>query len=54
MDRYFGAFEIVEQTTLGRGVHWGTNVEREMESWSTSRAVEGDAQPALQPAGGFG
>ena len=55
MNRYFGEFEIVEQTTLGRGVHWGTNVEREMESWQEQRAA-GEQPLALefQPAGSFG
>ncbi|WP_374688802.1 S-adenosylmethionine decarboxylase [Promineifilum sp.] len=37
MSRYFGDFEVVEQTTLGRGVHWGTNVEREMEKWAAGK-----------------
>ena len=55
MNRYFGDFEIVEQTTLGRGVHWGTNVEREMESWREQRPeVEQPLIPAFQPAGSFG
>jgi S-adenosylmethionine decarboxylase len=55
MKRYFGEFEVVEQTTLGRGVHWGTNVEREMESWREQRPTAG--QPVMlefQPAGSFG
>ena len=55
MNRYFGEFEVVEQTTLGRGVHWGTNVEREMESWREQRPTAG--QPVMlefQPAGSFG
>ena len=52
MRRYFGEFEVVEQTTLGRGVHWGSNVEREMESWVAAR--EENPAPALQPAGAFG
>lgn len=56
MNRYFGDFEVVEQTTLGRGVHWGTNVEREMEKWANARVDdEQDARlPGLQPAGSFG
>ncbi|CUS03958.2 conserved protein of unknown function [Candidatus Promineifilum breve] len=53
MNRYFGTFEIVEQTTLGRGVHWGSNVEREMESWREQRPESApDAAPALAPVGG--
>ena len=55
MKRYFGEFEVVEQTTLGRGVHWGTNVEREMESWREQRPTA--KQPVMlefQPAGSFG
>ena len=52
MRRYFGEFEVVEQTTLGRGVHWGSNVEREMENWAAAR--EENPAPALQAAGGFG
>jgi len=56
MNRYFGDFEIVEQTTLGRGIHWGTNVEREMETWAAARGAEEQAPMLLelQPAGGFG
>lgn len=55
MSRYFGEFEIIEQTTLGRGVHWGTNVEREMETWRDQRpAVEQPVIEAFQPAGSFG
>ena len=55
MKRYFGEFEVVEQTTLGRGVHWGTNVEREMESWREQRAeVDPAAVMEFQPAGSFG
>ncbi len=55
MNRYFGEFEIVEQTTLGRGVHWGTNVEREMETWRDQRPeVEQPVMAAFQPAGSFG
>jgi len=60
MNRYFGDFEVVEQTTLGRGVHWGTNVEREMETWATARDAQQQATQhdslllELQPAGGFG
>jgi len=56
MNRYFGDFEVVEQTTLGRGVHWGTNVEREMETWSAARGAEEHAPMLLelQPAGAFG
>jgi S-adenosylmethionine decarboxylase len=52
MRRYFGEFEVVEQTTLGRGVHWGSNVEREMENWTAAR--DENPAPALQAAGGFG
>ncbi len=55
MNRYFGEFEVIEQTTLGRGVHWGTNVEREMDTWREQRV---EADPAItrefQPAGSFG
>lgn len=55
MKRYFGEFEIVEQTTLGRGVHWGANVEREMESWRDQRpAVAPAVMIEFQPAGSFG
>ena len=56
MQRYFGEFEVVEQTTLGRGVHWGTNVEREMESWREQRPATVDQPLTLdfQPAGSFG
>ena len=55
MNRYFGEFEVVEQTTLGRGVHWGTNVEREMESWQVQRAAgEQPLTLEFQPAGSFG
>lgn len=55
MKRYFGEFEVVEQTTLGRGVHWGTNVEREMESWREQRpSVEQPLVLEFQPAGSFG
>lgn len=43
MSEYFGEYEVVEQTTLGRGVHWGTDVEREMSQWETKRAVNGQA-----------
>ncbi|HMT20353.1 MAG TPA: S-adenosylmethionine decarboxylase [Promineifilum sp.] len=55
MKRYFGEFEVIEQTTLGRGVHWGTNVEREMESWREQRpATDAPALLDFQPAGSFG
>jgi S-adenosylmethionine decarboxylase len=55
MKRYFGEFEVVEQTTLGRGVHWGTNVEREMESWREQRpTAEQPVMLEFQPAGSFG
>lgn len=56
MNRYFGNFEVVEQTTLGRGIHWGTNVEREMETWAGARGAEQQSPMLLelQPAGAFG
>jgi S-adenosylmethionine decarboxylase len=55
MNRYFGEFEVVEQTTLGRGVHWGTNVEREMETWREQRPeIEPAVMLEFQPAGSFG
>jgi S-adenosylmethionine decarboxylase len=54
MARHFGEFEIVEQTILGRGVHWGTNVEREMATWAATREGEMTATPVEAAAGGFG
>ncbi|HOU40402.1 MAG TPA: S-adenosylmethionine decarboxylase [Promineifilum sp.] len=56
MSRHFGAFEVVEQTMLGRGVHWGSNVEREMATWSAARDGEAARDDATKPqaAGSFG
>lgn len=34
---YFGHFDINEQNVQDRGLHWGSNVRREMESWMAVR-----------------
>jgi S-adenosylmethionine decarboxylase len=50
MAETFGDYEVVEQTMLGRGVHWGTNVEREMDAWRSARLAAEDRPLAV----GFG
>jgi S-adenosylmethionine decarboxylase len=50
MQETFGEYEVVEQTMLGRGVHWGSNVEREMEAWRGARLAAEDRPLAV----GFG
>jgi len=35
---HLGTYTVVEQTIFDRGIHWGSNVEREMTSWIATRS----------------
>jgi S-adenosylmethionine decarboxylase len=37
LESYFGSFSIVEQSVVDRGIHWGPNIDREMDSWTKRR-----------------
>ncbi len=34
---FFGRHEVVESQLLERGVHWGTDVARQLQEWSRTR-----------------
>jgi S-adenosylmethionine decarboxylase len=37
LESYFGSFNIIEQSVVDRGIHWGPDIDHEMDSWSKRR-----------------
>lgn len=37
IESFFGSYEIKEQNMLDRGIHWGNNVEKELDQWVKTR-----------------
>lgn len=37
---HFGTYTIVERAVADRGIHWGSDVARELQSWTNQRQVQ--------------